>query len=458
MWQHSIQAGGRGERFFSFYSGAAKVCARHSSQSPGPSARVAEMGLASLTLLGGAPKAESAGSSEARLVAGGRALNLVSSPPCPVYQVKRRGRAGAGNMASGSFDVSPAPRASAAATSPAQNKPDNTAFTQQRLPAWQPLLSAGTVLPLFFCLGAAFLAIGLGMHFSSDQIQELELDYTGAPGSACARCANLSSRSPPQSCNCSLRFEVPHNFSSPVCLYYQLSNYYQNNRRYSISRDDSELSGDAWALQNPIDDCQPYQRIANGTAIAPCGSIANSLFNDTFALYRVLADNKMVQVPLDKRGISWWTDTNIKFRNPEPVNGSLARAFSHTVKPPNWPYPVYYLDDGNLNNTGFINEDFIVWMRTAALPTFRKLYARIHQGNFSVLLPRGNYSLNVTYNYPVLSFHGTKKVIFSTLSWMGGKNSFLGIAYLVFGSACILTGCIMLVVHFKFKDQNEADA
>ncbi|XP_053255488.1 cell cycle control protein 50B [Podarcis raffonei] len=360
-------------------------------------------------------------------------------------------------MASGSYNVSgghaPADRGPTA-----QNKPDNTAFTQQRLPAWQPLLSAGTVLPLFFCLGVAFLALGLGLHFSSEDIHELELDYTGAPGSSCSRCANVTS-SPTRHapCTCVLRFELPMDYPAPVCLYYQLSNYYQNNRRYSISRDNAQLSGDSWALTNPVTECQPYQK-NHKLPIAPCGNIANSLFNDTFALYQVLRNGSMVSVPLDKRGISWWTDTNVKFRNPELVNGSLALAFKNTTKPPNWPYPVYDLGNNTgPNNTGFVNEDFIVWMRIAALPTFRKLYARIRQGNFSVGLPRGTYQLNVTYNYPVLSFNGGKKVIFSTLSWMGGKNPFLGIAYLVCGSACILTGIVMLVVHLKYRHQNEED-
>lgn len=344
----------------------------------------------------------------------------------------------------------------------AQHRPDNTAFTQQRLPAWQPLLSAGTVLPLFFCLGVAFVALGLGLHFSSAGIRELELDYTGLGDSGCARCANLSLRARHEPCACQLRFSLAQALPAPVCLYYQLSNYYQNNRRYSVSRDDQQLSGLSWALRDPVEECQPYRKYGNGTPIAPCGSVANSLFNDTFELHLVLRNGTKVPVRLDKRGISWWTDTNIKFRNPEPVNGSLALAFKGTAKPPNWPYPVYDLGKDNsttnsTDNVGFVNEDFIVWMRTAALPTFRKLYSRIHQDPFHAGLPPGNYSLSITYNYPVLAFHGSKKVIFSTVSWMGGKNPFLGITFLVFGSLCILTGFVMLAVHIKYQHLNEAD-
>ena len=53
----------------------------------------------------------------------------------------------------------------------------DSAFKQQRLPAWQPILTAGTVLPAFFVIGFAFLPIGIGMFYFSDNVQELKRDY-----------------------------------------------------------------------------------------------------------------------------------------------------------------------------------------------------------------------------------------------------------------------------------------
>ena len=51
------------------------------------------------------------------------------------------------------------------------------------------------------------------------------------------------------------------------------------------------------------------------------------------------------------------------------------------------------------SNNGYKNEDLIIWMRSSALPTFRKLYRRINHtdSTFSEGLPKGSYEVTISY-------------------------------------------------------------
>lgn len=53
-------------------------------------------------------------------------------------------------------------------------------------------------------------------------------------------------------------------------------------------------------------------------------------------------------------------------------------------------------DEGN---NGYKNDDFIIWMRVAAFPTFKNLYRRLSRTNeFADGLPAGNYVLHISYS------------------------------------------------------------
>lgn len=58
---------------------------------------------------------------------------------------------------------------------------------------------------------------------------------------------------------------------------------------------------------------------------------------------------------------------------------------------------------------------------------------------------------NLTHisDYPVNAFDGSKYLVLSEKSWLGGKNNFLGIAYIVVGALSIISAVVLLIIRLK---------
>lgn len=240
-------------------------------------------------------------------------------------------------------------------------------------------------------------------------MKEKQIDYTLCksidPVDKGEPCSEVLEKRLRRSCQCEVSFDLDVDFDRDVFIYYSLTNYYQNHRRYVKSRDDKQLLGFVGA---PSSDCEPfaYNKVGSGQKrpIAPCGAIANSLFNDTFTLKRFDQSRNNGQgadsiVKTVRTGIAWATDKNAKFKNPGGAN--LKDAFKGYTRPPNWDKDVWDLDSNNPDNNGYLNDALIVWMRTAALPTFRKLYARVDhasEGPYHNSLPKGKYKVHIDYS------------------------------------------------------------
>merc|ERR1712004_840090 len=84
-------------------------------------------------------------------------------------------------------------------------------------------------------------------------------------------------------CECKVQFTLEEDWPKDVYMYYALTNFYQNHRRYVKSRDEKQLLGDINKV--PDDNCAPYSKIEGlDLPVVPCGAIANSLFNDKIEL------------------------------------------------------------------------------------------------------------------------------------------------------------------------------
>jgi hypothetical protein len=154
----------------------------------------------------------------------------------------------------------------------------------------------------------------------------------------------------------------------PVYLLYQLEGFYQNGRLYSQSKSNAQLAGQSISPEAARRSCGANSSLNSDLArlgithswggvpldpagvASPCGAIAFTTFNDSYRLLGPEGD----ELPVEQQGISWPGDRGTKFRR-GPNSSALQ-----------WMDPE--------------DERFINWMRTAGLPTFRKLWGYLEGG------------------------------------------------------------------------------
>ena len=285
---------------------------------------------------------------------------------------------------------------------------------------WRPIPKIRTTVLCLEITGVIFVVIGIVIVILSNQIKEIEIRYDDRPECQIGT-------------TCDINFSIEEEMSKDVYVYYRMKNFYQNHRRYIKSKSNKQLKGN-WLEESDIDDdCDPiklnkdlYEGITglNKTVLDPegvahpCGLIAKSFFNDTFVLKK--GDND--EIVIKEEGIAWSIDKK-KFKNSPNRDKQWIDVES---------------------------ERFMVWMRPASLPDFRKPWGIIDKD-----LEKGNYVLTVTNNYQVKSFDGEKYFILSTVNALGGKNYFLAILYFVVGGISLVAGILFWIGYERFNKDNE---
>lgn len=154
-------------------------------------------------------------------------------------------------------------------------RPDDSEFNQQKLTGWQPMITIHGLIAIFIIIGLLFVPIGVSLLLESDNLMEYSMTYDSSDGNMDVSCSITESNA---NGNCSIPYTFTEDITGPLYLYYEISNFYQNHRRYVKSRSANQLMGSDLSYDEVYGDCFPL--VENSTMLLnPCGLIANSFFN-----------------------------------------------------------------------------------------------------------------------------------------------------------------------------------
>lgn len=128
---------------------------------------------------------------------------------------------------------------------------------------------------------------------------------------------------------CIKEIEVKESIPAPVYVSYELTNFYQNHRRYVKSLSYTQLMGEPISTAEAADMCDPVSTNAemnktysfDGTlldpqAVAyPCGLIAKSLFTDAYNITTQDDPFVLSPIPMSANNIAWKSDVEYKYKN-----------------------------------------------------------------------------------------------------------------------------------------------
>jgi hypothetical protein len=105
--------------------------------------------------------------------------------------------------------------------------------------------------------------------------------------------------------------------------------------------------------------------------------------------------------------------------------------------------------DQNKHWTDMTKEQFMIWIRVSPFENPRKLWAKIKDTDIK---KDSTITIKIT---PKSLFTFDKYIILSTRNVFGGKSSFLGICYIVFGGLCLLSAVIFINVYNYFHKKEK---
>ena len=281
-------------------------------------------------------------------------------------------------------------------------------ITQQTLPAWRPLLTHNVALIVLAVGGVILLLLGVIFFLFMRSRIEVRVRYDNS--------CELDRK-------CQVNFTIPERIRGRTELRYELTKFYQNHRRFSLSRIDAQLRGE-YVDYSGMSNAAPYRSVDDSPNesdwILPCGLFAISVFNDTFSLDPVLNDS------FGETGIAFEREKTSLF---QPLNERYTTGHK-------------WLENNTIFSGGMQDEHFIVWMRTAFLPRIVKTYSICSYCDISP----GQYTIDIDNRYPTDWFGGEKWIVISAVSPLGSKNLYLGTVYIVCGVTCLAYWIFLVIL------------
>ena len=286
-------------------------------------------------------------------------------------------------------------------------------FRQQKFPGWRPLPTISCITIIFISAGVFFIIFGIFILIFTGQVKEFKFRYD----LYCAEKKRLNEK-------CDLPLSIPETMKKPIMIYYQINDLRQNHRFYMENKSDKQLKGEEVSKEDleKSNDCEGAlynkdfslnaQRYPEDEVAFPCGLIAKSFFRDNFTLWQM--SGKEINVTTEEI--------------------------------------TYKKDRDDLSNVGMkdnqwldvTDEHFIIWKRIAPFESPRKLWGKIEGDDIN-----SGSTVTVTIDDNTY-FNFEKYIILSTRNVFGGKSSFLGILYIVFGAVCLISAVIFINVYNYF--------
>lgn len=390
-----------------------------------------------------------------------------------------------------------------------------TLFKQQRLPAWQPILTPLNSALCLFAIAILCIPLSIALFHANAAAVDITHRYDnvqpcsfGHSSKGAFRYAATPTEAWQSGCVKDIRFEISRPLKAPVYLYYGLDNFYQNHRRFTNSKSDAQLAGrhatvkSIASLTSPLTypgeirhegkrtitiDGKPFA--FRDVVYAPAGLIPWSMFNDTFELYRLEGPDAEASMRLicngsafsrftnnklegagqcHKKGIAWTSDAENKYKKPH---------FPPADSPhPVWSAPrsAYDAQDGDAgpeppsearSDNAFFNNGWYVNEPGHRVPVTTDedlmVWSRIaslpkFRKLYRVIdedLKPGTYVMRIGEHFDVASLDGQKSFSLATLSWLGGNNRFMAWMYFVMGAICAASGAAFLCIHRWYGDR-----